>query len=71
MKAPQGSYFSADSPSSGVIMTVPPGHYVPTNLLLPRRRTSPQSPFPAHVDEGTWCCPGRAPSGGHSWNGQL
>ena len=71
MKAPEGSYFSADSPSSGVIMTDPPGHHVPINLLLPRRRTSPQSPFPAHVDEGTWHCPGRAPSGGHSLSFQL
>ena len=46
MKAPQGSYFPADSPSSGVIVTVPPSHHVPTNLLLPRGRTSPQVPLP-------------------------
>ena len=36
MKAPQGSYFPAESPSSGVTVTGPPGHHVPTNLLLLR-----------------------------------
>ena len=46
MNAPQGSYFPADSPSSGVTVTGPPGHHMPTNLLLPRGRTSPQVPLP-------------------------
>ena len=46
MKAPQGSYFPADSPSSGVTVTGPPGHHVPTNLLLLRGRTSPLPTFP-------------------------
>ena len=45
MKAPQGSYLPADSPSSGVTVTRPWGHHVPTNLLLLRGRTSPQVPL--------------------------
>ena len=71
MKAPQGSYFPADSPSSGVTVTGPPGHHVPSNLLLLRGRSSLKSHFPAHGDDGTWRCPGRAPSGGLAWCGQL
>ena len=45
MKVSQGSYFSTDSPSSGVIVTGPPSHHVPTNLLLSRGSTSPQVPL--------------------------
>ena len=45
MKAPQGSYFPADSPSSGVTLTGPPGHHVPTNLLLLKGRMSSQVPL--------------------------
>ena len=33
-RAPQGSYFPTASLYSGVTMTGPPGHHVPTNLLL-------------------------------------
>ena len=46
MKEPQGSYFPADSPSSGVTVTGTPDHHVPTNLLLLRGRTSPLPTFP-------------------------
>ena len=61
MKAPQGSYFPADSPSSGVTVTGPPGHHVPTNLLLSRGNTSPQVPLPARGDEGLWAAHGGLP----------
>ena len=70
-RAPQESCLPTARPSSGVTMTGPPGHHVPTNLLLPRRRTSPQAPLPTHGDEGSWHCPGNAPSGGQAWCGQL
>ena len=45
MKAPQGSYFPADSASSSVTVKGRSGHHVPTNLLLFRGRTSPQVPL--------------------------
>ena len=59
MKAPQGYYFPADSPSSGVTVTVPQGLHVPTNLLLPRGRTSLKSPS-LHMEMGA---PGTAQEG--------
>ena len=44
-RAPQGSCFPTASLSSDVTLTGPPGHPVPTNLLLPRGRTSTQVPL--------------------------
>ena len=64
MKAPQGFYFPADSPSSGVTVTGPPGHPCPPTCFCSQGERPLKSHFPAHGDEGTWPCPQRAPSGG-------
>ena len=45
-RGPQGSCFPTASLSSGVTITGPPGHHVPTNPLLPRGRNSSQVPLP-------------------------
>ena len=70
-KAPQGSCFSTASPSSGVTVTYPQVTTCPPTCSCPEGDLPLKSPFPTHGDEGSWRCPGRAPSGGQAWCGQL
>ena len=47
------------------------GHNVPTNMLLPRERTSPQFPLPCTWRWGQLELPRKGSSGGKAWCGQL
>ena len=71
MKASQGSYFPIVRPSSGVIVTGPQFSTCLTTCSCQEGEPPLKSHFPTHGDEGTWRCPGRAPSGGRAWCGQL
>ena len=47
------------------------GHNVPTNILLPRGRTSPQVPLPCTWRWGQLALPRKGSSVGKAWCGQL
>ena len=60
-RAPQGSCFPTASPSSGVTVSGPQVTMCPPICSCPERELRLNSHFPAHGDEGSWSCRGRAP----------
>ena len=60
-RAPQGSCFPTASPSSGVTMSGPQVTTCPPTCSCPEGEPPLKSHFPAHGDESSWPCPGRAP----------
>ena len=60
-RAPQGSCFPTASPSSGVTLSEPQVTTCPPICSCPEGELRLKSHFPAHGDESSWSCPGRAP----------
>ena len=60
-RAPQGSCFPTASPFSGVTVSGPQVTTCPPTCSCPEGEPPLKSHFPAHGDEGSWRCPGRAP----------
>ena len=60
-RAPQGSCFPTASSSSGVKVSRPQVTMCPPIFSCPEGELCLKSHFPAHGDEGSWSCPGRAP----------
>ena len=60
-RAPQGSCFPTASLSPGVTVSGPQVTTCPPTCSFTEGEPPLKSHFPAHGDEGTWRCPGRAP----------
>ena len=60
-RAPQGYCFPTASPSSGVTMSGPQVTTCPPTCSCPEGEPPLKCNFPAHGDEGSWRCQGRAP----------
>ena len=60
-RAPQASFFPTASPSSGVTVSGPQVTTCRPTCSCLEGEPPLKSHFPAHGDEGTCCCPGRAP----------
>ena len=59
-RAPQASCFPTVSPSSGVTVSGRQVTTCPPTCSCPEGEPPLKSHFPAHGDEGSWRCPGRA-----------
>ena len=60
-RAPQGSCFPTAIPSSGVTVSGPQVTTCPPTCSCPEGELPLKSHVPAHGDERSWPCPGRAP----------
>ena len=60
-RAPQGSCFPTARTSSGVTVSGPQVTVCPPTCSCPEGEPPLKSHFPAHGDEGSWHCSGRAP----------